>query len=268
VCHTEIADERPRFLGYGVKVRYEKTQGEEEMEARTSAERRRNPDSQDLSCFCKNLNSDSRCCALREPHLNQSHARRSFHASCLSLLSVLRGNLVDVLNIISGRSKFHPRKRARMPSYFRQILYVLVVLMALEGIVAVWVVASRLDWELPGLDIPTAYAQQPDDEGNSPEDDLSEDDLSGDDSGDDLSEDTDPSPGQPNGGQPRNQPNGGQQKSTPSAPRPTPTPPPHPDPSPGELFNAGGPSEGPVPMMPGGDCPKEYPLQQGDACYR
>ena len=112
MCQTEIADERPRFLGYGVKVRYEKTQGEEEMEARTSAERRRNPDSQDLSCFCKNLNSDSRCCALREPHLNQSHARRSFHASRLSLLSVLRGNLVDVLNIISGRSKFHPMKES------------------------------------------------------------------------------------------------------------------------------------------------------------
>jgi hypothetical protein len=164
--------------------------------------------------------------------------------------------------IILGRSKLQPRKRARMPSYFRKILYVLVVLMALEGIVAVWVVAVRHGWDPPGLDVPAAYAQQPDDEGNPPEDDLSEDDLSGDDSGDDLSEeDTAPPPGQPKGGQP---------KSAPSSPRPTPTPTPtpQPDPSPGELFNAGGPSEGPVPAMPGGDCPKEYPLQHGDACYR
>ena len=173
--------------------------------------------------------------------------------------------------IILGRSKLQLRKRARMPSYFRKILYVLVVLMALEGIVAVWVVAARHGWDPPGLDVPAAYAQQPDDEGSPPEDDLSEDDLSqddlsGDDSGDDLSEeDTGPPPGQP-----PNQPNGGQPKSAPSAPRPTPTPTPtpQPDPSPGELFNAGGPSEGPVPAMPGGDCPKEYPLQHGDACYR
>ena len=147
-----------------------------------------------------------------------------------------------------------------MPSYFRKILYVLVVLMALEGIVAVWVVAAR-HWDLAGLDISAAYAQQPDDEGSPPEDDLSEDDLSA----DDPSEDTGPPPGQP-----PNQPNGAQPKSAPSAPRPAPTPQPtpQPDPSPGELFNAGGPSEGPVPAMPGGDCPKEYPLQQGSACYR
>lgn len=165
--------------------------------------------------------------------------------------------------IISGRSKLQPRKRARMPSYFRKILYVLVVLMALEGIVAIWVVAARHGLNPPGLDVPAAYAQQPDDEGSPPEDDLSEDDLSGDNSGDNPPEDTGPPPGQPN-----NQPNGGQPKSTPSAPRPTPTPPPQPDPSPGELFNAGGPAEGPVPAMPSGDCPKEYPLQRGDACYR
>ena len=152
-----------------------------------------------------------------------------------------------------------------MPSYFRKILYVLVVLMALEGIVAIWVVAARHGWDPPGLDVPAAYAQQPGDVGNSPEDDLSEDDLSQDDlSGDnsgDNSGDTSPSPGQPKGGQP---------KSAPSAPRPapTPTPTPQPNPSPGELFNAGGPSEGPVPARPGGDCPKEYPLQHGNACYR
>src|SRR5215212_8653654 len=61
--------------------------------------------------------------------------------------------------IISGRSKLQPRKRARMPSYFRQILYLLVVLMALEGIVAIWVAAPLHGWELPGLDVPAVYAQ-------------------------------------------------------------------------------------------------------------
>jgi hypothetical protein len=43
VHHTEIADERTRFLGNSVKVGYEAIQGEEDMEARTSAERRGKP---------------------------------------------------------------------------------------------------------------------------------------------------------------------------------------------------------------------------------
>ena len=33
------------------------------------------------------------------------------------------------------------------------------------------------------------------------------------------------------------------------------------------LLEAGGPGEGPVPPMPGGGCPKEYPLQKGEACH-
>jgi hypothetical protein len=36
----------------------------------------------------------------------------------------------------------------------------------------------------------------------------------------------------------------------------------------GELFKAGGPSEGPVPTMPDGGCPKEFPVQRGGACFR
>jgi len=150
-----------------------------------------------------------------------------------------------------------------MPPYFRKILTALVVLIALEGVVAVWVVAERNGWNPPGLDVP-AYAQQPDEEGNPPEDDPSQDDPFQ----DEPSEDTSPSPGQPNGGQPKEQTNGGQPKTEPSPPRPTPAPTPQPDPNPGELFNAGGPSEGPVPVMPGGDCPKEYPVQRGDVCFR
>jgi hypothetical protein len=33
------------------------------------------------------------------------------------------------------------------------------------------------------------------------------------------------------------------------------------------LFNAGGPATGPVPLMPDGSCPVEYPVKQNGACY-
>jgi hypothetical protein len=36
----------------------------------------------------------------------------------------------------------------------------------------------------------------------------------------------------------------------------------------GQLFKAGGPSEGPVPVMPGGGCPTELPVQKNGACWR
>ena len=54
------------------------------------------------------------------------------------------------------------------------------------------------------------------------------------------------------------------------APSPTPAPPPSPvpQPSPGTLMKAGGPSEGPVPLMPDGGCPKEFSAQRGGACFR
>ena len=51
-------------------------------------------------------------------------------------------------------------------------------------------------------------------------------------------------------------------------PRPTPEPTPQPQPNPGPAFNAGGPPKGPVPVMPGGDCPQEFPAKKGNACYR
>jgi hypothetical protein len=35
----------------------------------------------------------------------------------------------------------------------------------------------------------------------------------------------------------------------------------------GDLFDAGGPSEGPVPLMPDGSCPGEFPTRQNGACY-
>ena len=35
-----------------------------------------------------------------------------------------------------------------------------------------------------------------------------------------------------------------------------------------ELLKAGGPQEGPVPLMPDGGCPREYPVKKSDnACY-
>jgi hypothetical protein len=56
-----------------------------------------------------------------------------------------------------------------------------------------------------------------------------------------------------------------------TSPTPPPSPPPTPTPSPaideGELMNAGGPGEGPVPLMPGGGCPEEFPTKRGGACY-
>jgi hypothetical protein len=33
------------------------------------------------------------------------------------------------------------------------------------------------------------------------------------------------------------------------------------------LLEAGGPTDGPVPAMPGGGCPKEYPVERGGACH-
>ena len=35
----------------------------------------------------------------------------------------------------------------------------------------------------------------------------------------------------------------------------------------GPLMDAGGPTAGPVPLMPGGGCPEEYPVQRNGACY-
>jgi micrococcal nuclease len=50
---------------------------------------------------------------------------------------------------------------------------------------------------------------------------------------------------------------------TPTTPPPTTTTPP-----PTTTMDAGGPERGPVPLMPGGVCPDEYPIARGDACYR
>jgi hypothetical protein len=36
----------------------------------------------------------------------------------------------------------------------------------------------------------------------------------------------------------------------------------------GRILDSGGPKNGPVPLMSGGGCPDEYPVELGGACYR
>ena len=47
-----------------------------------------------------------------------------------------------------------------------------------------------------------------------------------------------------------------------------PSPPPGQPPQGGQLMNAGGPADGPIPLMPGGGCPAEFSTQRDGACYR
>ncbi len=35
----------------------------------------------------------------------------------------------------------------------------------------------------------------------------------------------------------------------------------------GDLLDAGGPSSGPLPLMPDGSCPREFPTMRDGACY-
>jgi endonuclease YncB( thermonuclease family) len=63
--------------------------------------------------------------------------------------------------------------------------------------------------------------------------------------------------------------------SQPAAPKPTTPQPTTPQPAPpatplGDrtVLDSGGPEYGPVPLMPDGGCPGEYPKQRGEVCYR
>jgi hypothetical protein len=67
--------------------------------------------------------------------------------------------------------------------------------------------------------------------------------------------------------------------TVPVSPTATPTPSPTPTASPttgtappttppDSMLDSGGPEKGPVPLMPDGGCPVEYPTQRGDLCYR
>ena len=52
----------------------------------------------------------------------------------------------------------------------------------------------------------------------------------------------------------------------PTTPEPTRSPSSTPQPNP-NLFDSGGPTIGPVPLMHDGGCPKEYPIKRAGACY-
>jgi hypothetical protein len=51
------------------------------------------------------------------------------------------------------------------------------------------------------------------------------------------------------------------------SPKPAPSPSPTPQPNP-DLFDSGGPENRPVPLMPDGGCPAEFPVARDDLCYR
>jgi micrococcal nuclease len=57
------------------------------------------------------------------------------------------------------------------------------------------------------------------------------------------------------------------QPATPQPTTPRPAPPTTPL-SDRTMLDSGGPQNGPVPLMPDGGCPVEYPVQRGDLCYR
>lgn len=73
-----------------------------------------------------------------------------------------------------------------------------------------------------------------------------------------------PGPNSPDDNPPGSPP-GGQNRPSPSPP-PGPSPPP-PSPNPGTLMEAGGSADGPMPTMPGGGCPKEFPVEKEKGCY-
>lgn len=104
--------------------------------------------------------------------------------------------------------------------------------------------------DLPSPDIPNGKApdqKTPDTKGKTPDTKSKTPDTKG------------KAPGAPNSG-PGISPSPG--------PSPNPAPPPGPGPQDGTLFKAGGSTYGPVPLMPNGGCPKEFPVQRDKGCYR
>lgn len=78
------------------------------------------------------------------------------------------------------------------------------------------------------------------------------------------------------GGNPTTNPDPGTPKTPPAPPKTPATPPKTPSPAPkapspppeqGTLMNAGGATAGPMPIMPDGSCPREYPTLRNGACY-
>jgi len=61
---------------------------------------------------------------------------------------------------------------------------------------------------------------------------------------------------------PRNSPASNSNASAPSSASASPKPQP-----PSDLFNSGGPTNGPVPLMPDSGCPEEFPVKHNGLCY-
>ncbi len=55
--------------------------------------------------------------------------------------------------------------------------------------------------------------------------------------------------------------------TTTASPTSTPSPTSTANPTPNPLLGAGGARHGPLPLLPGGRCPFEYPVKRGDGCY-
>ncbi len=119
---------------------------------------------------------------------------------------------------------------------FRPIFALLGAVLLLEVVGLVLVQAERKGWdtELPGVFGP-AHAQQ----NNSP------------------APTTTASPAPTTAASPS--------PTTTASPAPTTTP--SPQQQGGALFNSGGPTDGPVPLMPDGGCPAEFPAKRDGACY-
>lgn len=83
--------------------------------------------------------------------------------------------------------------------------------------------------------------------------------------------DTNPSPGVPKQDPQQKAPSPASKASSPASKTPSPAPKapsPAPSPNSGTLMEAGGAMKGPVPAMPDGVCPEEFPVEKGSGCYR
>ena len=134
--------------------------------------------------------------------------------------------------------------------YLRPILTILAILVVGEIFVAFFVVAERDGLSAPEL-VGTAFAQ-PNDEGDQP---------------DQPDQGPGTTPGQTGPG-PTTTPGPNPPPRPDPPPAPNPPPRPNPPPQPPPILNSGGPSDGPLPPMPGGGCPPEFPVQSGGSCFR
>ena len=142
---------------------------------------------------------------------------------------------------------------------FRPVLAVLGVVLLLEVAALILVQAERRGWEaeLPGV-FGSAHAQQ----NSSPQPTTSSPQPT-----------TTASPQPTTTASPQPTTTASPQPTTTASPAPTNTASPSasaspaPEPREDDLFNSGGPKDGPVPLMLDGSCPAEFPVKRDGACY-